>query len=83
MRILLLLVVVAIMGLSLSKWLGHPSPPPISPAETHSLSPAETHSRFTPPPAPTRPQAVQGFAKDLDRFMQDTAAQRTRLEPDQ
>ncbi len=75
MRILLLLVVVAIMGLSLSKWLGHPSPPPISPAETHS--------RFTPPPAPTRPQAVQGFAKDLDRFMQDTAAQRTRLEPDQ
>ena len=74
MRIVLLLVVVAIAGLALSRWLDHPAPPPVAVAETRG--------RFTLPAVPTRPQDVKAFSEDLDRFMQDASAHRARQEPD-
>lgn len=75
MRVLLLLVVVAITGLALSRWLEHPAPPPVAVAETQG--------RFTAPAVPTRPQDVKAFSEDLDRFIQDASAHRARQEPDQ
>lgn len=75
MRIILLLAAVAIVGLAGTRWLSSPSAIP--------ASTVEAQSRLTPPPVPTRPQELKTFSKDLDRFMQDTAAQRARQEPDQ
>ena len=69
MRILLLLVVLALIGLTLARWLGQPPPT----------------SRVAPPPdstaapaVPTRPQELKKFEQDLNRFMQDAATQRGR-----
>jgi hypothetical protein len=72
MRILLLLIVLALIGLTLARWLGQPPPT----------------SRVAPPPdstaapaVPTRPQELKKFEQDLNRFMQDAAAQRRQVDP--
>ena len=69
MRIVLLLVVLAVIGLTLARWLGQPP-------KTALVPPAATPS--TAPAVPTRPQDLKAFEQDLNRFMQDTARQRRR-----
>ena len=64
MRIVLLLIVLAIIGLTLARWLGQPS----------RTAPAPPGAAATAPPAvPTRPQDLKAFEQDLNRFMQDAA----------
>jgi hypothetical protein len=75
MRVLLLLLALAVIGVGLAQWLGHKPPAPATP-QTAQSSP-------TPPAVPTRPQDVKAFGQDLNRFMEDTAAQRARQEPQQ
>lgn len=67
MRILLLLVVLAVVGLILARWLGQPP-------RTAPVPPEATAT----PAVPTRPQDLKAFEQDLNRFMQDTARQRHR-----
>lgn len=67
MRILLLLIVLAIIGLTLARWLGQP--PRTAPAPPEAA---------TAPAVPTRPQDLKKFEQDLNRFMQDAASQRRR-----
>ena len=65
MRIVLLLIVLAVIGLTLARWLGQPpktAPVPLEAATT--------------PAVPTRPQDLKKFEQDLNRFMQDAATQR-------
>ena len=69
MRLLLLLVVLAIIGLTLARWLGQPPPTShVPPAADSTATPA----------VPTHPQELQKFEQDLNRFMQDAASQRRR-----
>ena len=69
MRILLLLVVLAIIGLTLARWRGQPpATAPVPPEAAATAAPA----------VPTRPQELKKFEQDLNRFMQDTATQRGR-----
>lgn len=69
MRILLLLIVLAIIGLTLARWLGQPpQTAPVPPEVTATAVPA----------VPTRPQELKKFEHDLNRFMQDAATQRGR-----
>jgi hypothetical protein len=69
MRILLLLVVLAVIGLTLARWLGEkPVASRIPPEATTPAAPA----------VPTRPQELKAFEQDLNRFMQDAATQRGR-----
>jgi hypothetical protein len=70
MRILLLLIVLAIIGLTLARWLGQPPPP--------SSVPPEAADPTAAPAVPTRPQELKPFEQDLNRFMQDAATQRGR-----
>lgn len=70
MRVVLLLVVLAVIGLTLARWLV-PKPPPAPPP--HTAEPA-------PPTVPTRPQDLKAFERDLNRFMQDAATQRAGQE---
>ena len=70
MRIVLLLVVLAVIGLTLARWLGQP--PPTSPV------PPPAESAAAAPAVPTRPQDLKQFEQDLNRFMQDAASQRRR-----
>lgn len=73
MRLLLLLVVLAIIGLTLVRWLDHgPPAPKVSGASEHSAA---------PPKVPTRPQDVKAFEADINRFIKDSAAQRAKQEP--
>lgn len=72
MRIVMLLVVLAIMGMTLTQWLGHKPPPVAAP---------ETANPAAPPPVPTRPEDLQKFDKDINRFMQDAARQRLEKTP--
>ena len=72
MRIVMLLAVLAIIGMTLVQWLGH-KPPPVVASET--VSPA------APPQVPTRPEDLKKFEKDINRFMQDTARQRQENTP--
>ena len=73
MRMVMLLIVLAIIGLTLTRWLGHkPPPPPVSQA---------TSDHAAPPAAPTRPEDLKAFEKDLNRFMQDAARQRQENAP--
>ena len=65
MRIVLLLVVLAVIGLTLARWLGQP--PKTAPAPPEAA---------TAPAVPTRPQDLKKFEQDLNRFMQDAASQR-------
>lgn len=69
MRILLLLVVLALIGLTLARWLGEKPtvarvPPPAAPPAL--------------PAVPTRPQELKQFEQDLNRFLEDAATQRRR-----
>jgi hypothetical protein len=70
MRILLLLIVLVVIGLTLARWLGQ-SPPPAARVPLEAATSAA-------PAVPTRPQELKPFAQDLDRFMQDAATQRGR-----
>ena len=72
MRILLLLVVLAVIGLTLARWLGQPPKPAPTPAE------ATTTAAPAVPAVPTRPQELKQFEQDLNRFLQDAATQRGR-----
>ena len=68
MRLLLLLVVLTIIGLTLARGLGEkPEAVPIPPGMTDSS---------TTPVVPTRPQELKKFEQDIHRFMQDAAPQR-------
>jgi hypothetical protein len=67
MRILLLLIVLAVVGLTLARWLGQPPP------TSRVAPPADSTAA---PAVPTRPQDLQKFEQDLNRFMQDAATQR-------
>ncbi len=67
MRIVLLLIVLAVIGLTLARWLGQPSQTAPAPPEAAAA-----------PAVPTRPQELQKFEQDLNRFMQDAASQRRR-----
>ena len=69
MRIVLLLVVLAVIGLTLARWLGQPPP------TSRVAPPAESTAA---PAVPTRPQELKKFEQDLNRFMQDAASQRRR-----
>jgi hypothetical protein len=67
MRIVLLLVVVAIIGIAIGQLLSRKPPEPVA---THSAA-----SGPAPPTVPTRPQDVKTFEQDMGRFMQDAAKQ--------
>jgi hypothetical protein len=69
MRIVLLLVVVAIIGITTAQMLNRKPPEPVV---QHSASKGLS---LTPPTVPTRPQDVKAFEQDMNRFMQDTARQ--------
>lgn len=75
MRVLLLLLVLAVIGVSLVRWLDHKPPTPVTAQDARSGA--------APPAVPTRPQDVKTFEQDLNRFMRDTAEQRARQEPQQ
>lgn len=67
MRIVLLLLVLAAIGVGLSQWLlNRPS---------HSGAPAD---RSGTPAVPTRPQDLQPFEQNMNRFMEDAAAEQKR-----
>ncbi len=68
MRILLLLIVLAIIGLTLARWLGQPPRTASVPPETAATA---------VPAVPARPQELKKFEQDLNRFMQDAATQRS------
>ncbi|MFZ1642972.1 MAG: hypothetical protein WAV07_16385 [Candidatus Contendobacter sp.] len=69
MRMVLLLVVLAVIGLTLARWLGQ------SPLAARIPPPADSTAA---PTVPTRPQDLKQFEQDLNRFMRDTASQRRR-----
>ena len=69
MRILLLLIVLAVVGLTLAHWLGQPPPTSRVPPPADSAA---------APAVPTRPQDLKAFEQDLNRFMRDAATQRGR-----
>jgi hypothetical protein len=73
MRIVMLLVVVAIIGMTLVQWLGHKPPSPV-------VAP-ETTDNAAPPAVPTRPEDLKKFEKDINQFMQDAARQRQENAP--
>ena len=72
MRVVLLLLVLAAIGLSLAQWLGDKPPNPASSQE------AFMSDRVAPPAVPTRPQDLKGFEKDMNRFIQDAATEQAR-----
>ena len=68
MRIVLLLIVLAVIGLTLARWLGQPP----------QTAPAPPEATTAAPTVPTHPQDLKQFEQDLNRFMQDAASQRRR-----
>lgn len=70
MRILLLLIVLVIIGLTLSRQLSSPPAP--------SRPPPEATAPIAAPAVPTHPQDLKSFEQDINRFMQDAATQRRR-----
>ena len=72
MRVVLLLVVLAVIGMSLARWLGGKPPAPAVPGDTPNSAAL--------PAVPTRPQDVKKFEQDINRFIQDAAKQRTDKE---
>ena len=68
MRIVLL-VVLAVIGLTLARWPGQSPPAARIPPPVDSTA---------APAVPTRPQELKQFEQDLNRFMQDAASQRRR-----
>lgn len=71
MRILLLLIVLAVIGLTLARQMSE------KPA-TARIPPASIESPTATPTVPTRPQELKKFEQDLNRFIQDAATQRDR-----
>lgn len=69
MRIVLLLIMLAVIGLTLARWRSQP--PRTAPAPPEVAATAA-------PAVPTRPQDLRKFEQDLNRFMQDAASQRRR-----
>ncbi|MDG4551751.1 MAG: hypothetical protein P9G45_15230 [Candidatus Contendobacter sp.] len=69
MRIVLLLIGLAVIGLTLARWLGQPPPAARIPPLRDST---------TAPAVPAQPQDLKKFEQDLNRFMQDAASQRRR-----
>lgn len=72
MRIVMLLVVLAIIGLILTQQLGHKPPPPVV---------QQTPDRAAPLVAPTRPEDLKTFEKDMNRLIEDAARQRQENAP--
>lgn len=72
MRVVVLLLVLAVIGVTLAQWLGSRSSPPV-PGQEPSMS-----DRLPPPAVPTRPQELKGFENDMNRFMQDSAKRQAR-----
>lgn len=71
MRIMMLLVVLAIIGLILTQQLGHKPPPVVQ----------QMPDRAAPLVAPTRPEDLKTFEKDLNRLMEDADRQRQENAP--
>jgi hypothetical protein len=67
MRIVLLLIAAAIVGLTLTRWLGQPPKTAPVPPEAAAA-----------PAVPIRPQDLNTFEQDLNRFLPDAASQRRR-----
>lgn len=63
MRMLILVIAAAIVGLLAARQL---TGPPAAPTSTDAGTPA----------VPERPQDVEGFERDMDRFMDESAAAR-------
>lgn len=72
MRVVLLLLVLAVIGLTLAQLLGGKPPAPAIPREASDRAP--------PPVVPTRPQDLKGFERDMNRFIQDAAKERANRE---
>lgn len=69
MRMIFLLVALLIIALLLTRQIGGPPAP----------EPATTSLQANPPPkVPTRPQDVQRFGEDMDKFVQDSAERRKK-----
>lgn len=73
MRLALLLLVLAVIGLSLVKMLNRSPPAPAMIQQEASSNPAL-------PTVPTHPQALTAFERDMNRLIQDTAKQRADQE---
>ncbi|MCB1778287.1 MAG: hypothetical protein KDI50_12705 [Candidatus Competibacteraceae bacterium] len=73
MRIVILLVVAAMLGMILVQWLGHKPPLPVAASETTDSA--------APPAIPTRPEDLKKFNKDINQFMQDAARRRQENAP--
>ncbi len=73
MRMVMLLIVLAVIGMTLVQWLGQKPPAPVISRETPDPA--------APPTVPTRPEGLKKFEKDINRFMQDAARQRQENTP--
>lgn len=73
MRIVMLLIVIAITGMTLVQWLSY-NPP------TRVIA-QQRPDRAAPLATPARPTDLKAFEKDLNRFMQDAARQRQENVP--
>ena len=73
MRVVLLLLVLAVIGLTLAQLLGGKPPAPATPREASDRTPPL-------PAVPTRPQDLKGFERDMNRFIQDAATERANRE---
>ena len=67
MRIVLLLIVLAVIGLTLARWLGQP----------HRTAPAPPETTAAPAVS-ARLQGLKAFEQELNRFMQAAARPRRR-----
>lgn len=72
MRVVLLLVVLVVIGMTLAQWLGGKPP-------TQAVS-GNAPGSVAVPKAPTRPQDVKRFEQDINRFIQEAARQRANQE---
>ncbi len=72
MRIVLLLIVLAIIGLTLARWLGQ------SPPAAHVPPPAASTAV---PAVPTRPQELQKFEQDLRACIKTNSLIYMTMEP--
>ncbi len=75
MRLVILLLVLAVIGMTLVQMLNHKPPAPAIQQETSS-NPAT-------PTVPTRPQDLKAFERDMNRLIQDAANQRADQEKTQ
>mgnify|MGYP000990968012 CR=1 FL=1 len=75
MRVLYLLLILTVITLILAQWAGDKPPAPAVPPSANAAA--------TPPAVPVRPQELPAFEQDINRFMQDAAAQRANREPRQ